>query len=426
MVEEVDEQPFPLKRHFQRRLVPVLIAFVVALVLTTAFASRSVIEDIYLELATKRAHGIAAGVAHEAPESWAKLMAGAELTKADLAPLSLAFAHEQAEFGLSRLKFYDLKRRTIYATEIGKIGSIENGQALRTVIEQRKPAVIAKDQPDGSRVYELYVPLFAAGELKSVVELYEPVTYLDHILYQAALPVVAIPGGLLVVLVVSLALLVGRAQNDINLRTETIIGLRKRLESLVSRGAVAAARKAESADHSQNLPSESIEATLLFSDVRDFTQFSEQHSPETVIGFLNQLMAQQVAIIQNHGGDVDKMIGDAVFARFEGPGREKGAVLAALEMQQALGLADFPRGVGIGIFSGRVIAGGIGLSDRLDYTVIGDSVNVAARLCSAAQAGEVVCDREALKIAAVAGFGDLETVQVKGRQSPLEVQRAKP
>lgn len=140
------------------------------------------------------------------------------------------------------------------------------------------------------------------------------------------------------------------------------------------------------------------EVVVLFSDLRDFTPLSESLPPETLIEVLNGYFAEMVAAIRQHGGMVDKFIGDAllvVFGLTEGSGRPpaEAAVAAALEMRKRL--ADYnvrlaERGLclqaGIGIHMGEVVAGYLGSADRLEFTVIGHTVNVAARIESQARA----------------------------------------
>src|SRR6185369_12217849 len=135
------------------------------------------------------------------------------------------------------------------------------------------------------------------------------------------------------------------------------------------------------------------------------------------------IIGLQVKIIEAHEGDVDKMIGDAVLARFHGQERERSAVEAARAIQAAVGAADLPCGLGIGVFSGPVMAGLVGSGDRLDYTVIGDSVNVAARLCEAAAVGEVIVDA-ATACRAGGPFESEESLRVKGREGSIRVRRA--
>jgi adenylate cyclase len=136
---------------------------------------------------------------------------------------------------------------------------------------------------------------------------------------------------------------------------------------------------------------ESRELTVLFSDIRGFTTLSENHSPEYIVELLNRYFSLQVAIIFKHGGTLDKFIGDAIMAFWGAPVNDElhaqHAIAAALEMSQALEQfklelsdlnADF--NVGIGIHTGQAVVGFIGSETRLDYTVIGDTVNLSSRI----------------------------------------------
>lgn len=125
---------------------------------------------------------------------------------------------------------------------------------------------------------------------------------------------------------------------------------------------------------------------VIFSDIWGFTSISEQVSTEEVFGLLNEIWNILTPVIEAHGGIIDKYIGDAVMALF--PGKPQDALLAAVEMQQRL--RDFNTGrekqglypirMGIGLNTGRMILGTVGSDTRLDTTVIGDAVNVSARL----------------------------------------------
>lgn len=134
--------------------------------------------------------------------------------------------------------------------------------------------------------------------------------------------------------------------------------------------------------------------TLFFSDIRSFTAYSEKHSPEEVVEYLNKVLSFQTDIIHNNGGDVDKYVGDEIVAVFSGEEKELNACRSALEIQKemtanSLLLYD-GLSVGIGINSGEVIVGMIGSESRADFTVIGDHVNYASRLCDAAKPGQVI------------------------------------
>jgi adenylate cyclase len=167
-------------------------------------------------------------------------------------------------------------------------------------------------------------------------------------------------------------------------------------------------------------------ATMLFSDVRGFTAFAEGRQPEEVVRSLNRLLNAQTEIIHSLGGDVDKYVGDEVVAIFTGEGRDRAACRTALAIQEELARnRDTAYGglsVGIGIDSGDVVLGMIGSEKRADFTVIGDKVNTASRLCAAAAPGMILLSDSAWN-----GVRGLVTVRgpysmrVKGKSSPLRV-----
>ncbi len=149
------------------------------------------------------------------------------------------------------------------------------------------------------------------------------------------------------------------------------------------------------------------EVAILFSDVRGFTKYSQSHFPEEVIQTLNVLLGLQGEIIEKFGGYVDKFVGDEVVAIFEGPAnhRVRNAMRAAVEIQRAMaarqteaqGAGDNLQ-VGIGISMGDVVMGSMGSSSRQDYTVIGDNVNLAARLCNGAPGGEILLSSNVYRV----------------------------
>ena len=138
---------------------------------------------------------------------------------------------------------------------------------------------------------------------------------------------------------------------------------------------------------------EKRDVAILFSDIRSFTSISEHNKPETIVAFLNRYFTVMCTVIKKYGGTVDKFIGDAIMALFGAPvsyeDNARRAVAAAYEMREALetvALEDLvmPDGmkfnIGIGIHYGDVIVGSIGSSDKTDYSVIGDNVNLASRM----------------------------------------------
>jgi class 3 adenylate cyclase len=212
---------------------------------------------------------------------------------------------------------------------------------------------------------------------------------------------------------------------------QMILGLREKLhmEKYLSRSTVKSIKK--NRDLSQlKLGGRKKYVTTLFSDVRGFTALSERMRPEEVVRLLNIYLNLQGKVIRQWGGVVDKFIGDEVMAIFEGPGAELNAVRSAAEIQrycQSLNLARAKTGqkqlhIGIGVNSGEVVMGNMGSEEQMDYTVIGDNVNVAARLCSIALPGQIVVSKViADHLGDEAVLTRLEPVQVKGKDRPLEI-----
>ncbi len=142
--------------------------------------------------------------------------------------------------------------------------------------------------------------------------------------------------------------------------------------------------------------------TVLFSDIRGFTAMAESMGPDAIAQLLSEYFSEMVEVIFEHGGTLDKFIGDAIMALWGAPIAHTDdpdrALEAAIAMQRAIAelnarwvAAGRPEiGVGIGINHGEVFAGNIGSHRRLEYTVIGDAVNVAARLCAEAGPGEIL------------------------------------
>jgi len=418
------DAPFPLLAGFKRQVLPILLVLFGLFILLSAFGALTAMREIYLELAQRRAESIARSAGLDYPELWNTLMTSERAHEVDLPEAAIsAIAKEVDELKLIGLKIYNTRGRTLFSLDAADIGKIERSETIRKALESGEGAIISKTVAQNQEVYELYVPLIGEdGKTKLVFELYEPIQYLNEVLIRNAIAPVAVPTLLLVVLIGLGYKLSSRAQKDIDRRTGQINALRGRLESLVSRDAVSAVHNADG----RTIASRRQTETLFYSDIRDFTGLSESHAPEEVIGFLNDLMALQIDRVKDHGGDVDKMVGDALLVRFSGDDKEERAVAAAETIQRAMRKRGFERGIGIGLFTGPVIAGAIGPEDRRDYTVIGDSVNVSARLCSAARAGEVVMDEKTAATAGLETESRREPISVKGRKEALNILRLKP
>jgi len=179
------------------------------------------------------------------------------------------------------------------------------------------------------------------------------------------------------------------------------------------------------------------ELTILFSDIRGFTTMSEHSPPQETVSMLNEYFELMADCVFAFDGIVDKFIGDAVMALFgapmRGPDDAERAVRCAMLMQQKTkefsearrAVGRSPIEVGIGLHTGEAVVGVIGSTKRLEYTAVGDTVNVASRLCSVAGAAEIVLSDVTLKKAGAGSFAAeaLPPLQVKGRAALLTTFR---
>jgi adenylate cyclase len=418
---DAPERPFPLERRYRRRVLPLIGLFVGSFVALTGLAVWQTVRDIHLEFAALRVAEITGEIERKQPQEWSALRAAtADAGQRDT--VLAAFEEAVVERGLARLKLYDATGAALFSTERSEIGMVENNAALASALAGR-PVLLPHREPDGTRYNEFYIPLHGdAGAVPLVFELYEPAGYLAAILLRALVFPTLVPGLLLAGLILVLGYLIRQAQAGIDFRAARVRELSTRLESFLSSSAVGAVR-ATPADG--DMPLRRIEVSLLYSDVRSFTSFSETASPEDAVAFLNRVMTLQIECVVRHGGDADKLIGDALLARFEGVEKEERAVAAAIDMQEAVERSEPARGMGVGVFTGPAILGPIGPEARRDYTVIGDSVNIAARLCAAAQRGEIVCDVATLDKSDMSErFGPVEKIHVKGREKRIDIRRA--
>jgi adenylate cyclase len=174
--------------------------------------------------------------------------------------------------------------------------------------------------------------------------------------------------------------------------------------------------------------------TVLFSDIRGFTSMSESESPQIIVDMLNEYFELMVDVLFKYEGTLDKFVGDEIMALFGSPvghaDDPKRAVRTALEMMEVLaqlnetrkGRGDPEIKIGIGINTGEVVAGYLGSSKALEYTVIGDTVNTGARLCSVAKAGEVIISHNTYQhLGESFECIELPPVNVKGKSQALRI-----
>lgn len=189
-------------------------------------------------------------------------------------------------------------------------------------------------------------------------------------------------------------------------------------------------------DAKLNLGGEEREVTILFSDIRGFTKMSENMNPEDVVSTLNEYFSDMIDIVFKNNGTLDKIIGDELMIVYGAPISAEDdtirAVTTAVDMQERINQLNAERKkkrkkpihVGMGINRGVVVSGNIGSRDMMDYTVIGDTVNLGARLCSAAGPGEIlvspsVYDQSKKDFS----FEELEPIKVKGKRDKVAIYR---
>ncbi len=199
------------------------------------------------------------------------------------------------------------------------------------------------------------------------------------------------------------------------------------VDSLVSGDALAVAQEGQRQD-----------ITVLFSDIRGFTSLSETRTPEDVVRLLNRYFAAQTEIVFTHEGTLDKFIGDAIMAFWGAPvatpQHASQAVAAALALQEQLiafreelGAAGADFDVGIGVHSGPAVVGFLGAARRLDYTAIGDTVNLASRIEGLTKGVARVLVSASTRDACMAEdaerftFIDRGEFSVKGRERPVRL-----
>ena len=166
--------------------------------------------------------------------------------------------------------------------------------------------------------------------------------------------------------------------------------------------------------------------TMLFTDVRGFTNLSEQLEPEQVTELMNKTLTIQANAVKKYGGMVDKYIGDAMMAIFNAPidvdMHEDRAILTAIEIKEKMEEADLGIEIGIGINSGIVMLGNCGSEDRFDYTAIGADVNLAARCESSCKAvGEDIVIAKNTAQQTDIPLVKLEPIAMKGIAEPVEI-----
>lgn len=181
------------------------------------------------------------------------------------------------------------------------------------------------------------------------------------------------------------------------------------------------------------LSGERRQITILFADIRSFSTYSQRSDPEKVVQVINRYFALALAAVDRHEGIIDKYLGDAVMAHFNTPlrpvsGHAWRAVLAAWDFKQSIEayLQRVPNedrlSIGIGINTGEPVVGNVGAENRMEYTAIGDAVNLAKRLQESAKGGQILLSHSTYELVKdQVEARALDPIQIKGRQAMEQV-----
>ncbi len=183
-------------------------------------------------------------------------------------------------------------------------------------------------------------------------------------------------------------------------------------------------------EYYMRLGGETRKVTVLFADIRGFTRFTEQHEARKVINTLNRVFEPLSQLVYAYRGTFDKYMGDGLMAFYGAPVSEKDdpqrAVDTAIAMQRVFGMLkedaenDLEElALGIGLHSGEAVVGNIGSSSVMDYTVVGDVVNVAKRLQESASGGEILVSDDTYHLIQGVDAQEMMPVQLPGRQEPI-------
>ena len=234
---------------------------------------------------------------------------------------------------------------------------------------------------------------------------------------------------------------VRRGRDEVAVLTRAFVGMVKGLEEREEiRGVLNKVVSKEVADEilktKIHLGGEDRTVTMLFSDIRGFTQLTENLSPQQIITMLNAYMTKMSRILEGEGGVIDKYVGDEIMALFGAPTTHPDHAIRALSAaklmietlkqwnQERELQKEPPLEMGIGIHTGVVVAGNMGAEDRLNYTVIGANVNLAARLSQMAKPMQIIISEKTLEASHVRESFDVESLEpifLKGFTDPVKI-----
>lgn len=424
------DTPFPLKRYYMIYGGIGSIIFYVLLFTLFIQAERQALYEEYIHGVSEKARSMYQDIQRDflIPRE-----IGIEQVSNGNPALTQALRHEidaivDTDFSLVKLKLLTADGRILYDHESPEKDGTRYGSADEPGFVsalQGKPSHVIEVEEDGRRLMEAYLPIRGVNRenVVAVLEIYDDVSRFEFQVKKALKNALFFPTLIFIVFNVVLCLIVAKADRIIAEKTNLLVTIRKNMEKYISRSAVAAIYQAVSQNKNLFLGNRRT-IVIFFSDIRGFTAYSEGTEPENVVQTLNELFQLQTEIIQKHGGIIDKFVGDEIMVVFE-EGQESAAVeagrdiLATLEAHSWLDLK-----IGIGIHSGEAVVGSIGAKDRRDYTAIGDTVNIGARLCGACPKGSIFISADVyqkLSTDLQSVFQARDAIGLKGKTAPIPI-----
>ncbi len=217
-----------------------------------------------------------------------------------------------------------------------------------------------------------------------------------------------------------------QTRNELHLLSEQLQQSSARLDTIVRRFVPSAIVDEMLRDERKALPGgERREISVVFADVRNFTHWAEARSPETVLRTLNYLWATVISVAAEYGGTVNQFMGDGAMLMFNAPEPQPDHAFQALQCARELARINAGESglrFGVGVNSGPVVVGNLGNRERLSYTAIGTTTNMAYRLQSIARPGQVILGEAThQRVAGRVPCHPLEAVQLKGLSAPLQI-----
>ncbi len=411
MDNEILARPYPLRRNYNLFVIPIFFLTISGLLIAVSNALSVSVERAYSAQTASLHAALFAPILGNARHS--EIGSGGKVSDAD--QTRQAIETEAKELDLLCAVAFTEDGKILAATNdtscmastISRIPEISDGQTV--FLEEDGPPVhwtVLSRAPGMTGPMSIYI---ATSEKASARE---KLLDNDTIIW---IVILGVP------LIGSLCLstyFVSRAQNEIDTRTNALNEARKSLAHFVS-------DSTEKRVSSGRSSAERLAASILVLDIRDFSSFVEQASAEEAAALVSEVASHSFAAILEHGGDIDRLVGDGLVAWFEGSERKTNALRASEAILTSVSRANLPRGIGIGLHDGTVIEAVIGTEIRKDATILGSPVNVTARLCAAALPGEIVASSEFFEVAAghefnVSARGSL---LLKGIANPIETIR---